>query len=269
LFQRPNLTHHGKAEFWIGGRKCLYDYPIGASKYLEFYDYLWVPKNQEGGKVPPENIFCNVGQIHHWYTHRFKTVKTGKGDAKKNVSLSGECWDVMNEKPQQRMGFLERPFNVWTNKFMVEGSDPLHKRILEMEEAQMLTSYRNYYLERQLQREPDQGKANCNFETYGLNNTDVQMVNERSIPFCVNLATYADPTKVNSYNRDEEPEWTWYSHPCHWRSLFICEAEMDTDDDDVQKNKMEFTRNQKEIHRYWEKNGGADPTPRSLFKDSA
>ena len=52
------------------------------------------------------------------------------GDLKKKVNLSGECWDVKNERPQKRMSFLEIPFNVWTNTFMVEGSNPLHKRYI-------------------------------------------------------------------------------------------------------------------------------------------
>ena len=157
-----------------------------------------------------------------------------------------------------------------------------------------------------------------------------------TVPFCINLATYADPTKSNrSYDMNEEvshialallfyryasksrniqyvsisvkelyfpvhfpfslflsrghatleltvlvgrwvdrlsalwdlldyclewiyvhflqPEWTWYSYPCHWKSLFICEAEMVTSEEQKQKNKEKFRTHKKEILDYWDK----------------
>jgi len=267
LFQRPNLTSHGDAELWIGGRKCLYDYPIRASKYLDFHDYLWVPKDLATKKIPSENIFCQVGQIDHWYTHRQKVIRTETGDLTKKVNLSGECWDVMNERPQQRMSFLERPFNVWTNKFVVEDYNPLHKRILEMEESKLLVSYRNFFKEDNPSQFQPEEKKNCNFETYGLDNDDVSSYMKNSVPFCVNLATYADPMKKSSYNRDEEPEWTWYSYPCHWKSLYICEVEMETSTEDRKRNKALYADNRKKIQHQWEKFGISDPTRGVLLKD--
>jgi len=253
LFQRPNLTYHGNAEFWIGGRKCYYGYP-STDFPLNFIDYLWVPTNDVDKTIDEKNIFCQVGKIHHWYTYLNKTVKKSSGEITKKFELSGECWDFDKEKPQQRMSFLHRPFNVMTNKFWVEGGKRDHKRILEMEEAQVMHSYRHYFKEKQLldTGKKDKEKRNCNYKNYGLDNDNVKDVMEDFLPFCVSLATYADPTKRNEpYNEKEEPEWTWYSYPCNWASFYICEAEMETKPAQKEENLRNWKKFSKGVQDYW------------------
>ena len=56
-----------------------------------------------------------------------------------------------------------------------------------------------------------------------------------------------------------QPEWTWYSYPCHWKSLYICEAEMVTTAADIAQNKEEFKRNKAEILKHWNRNKDGPP----------
>ena len=53
--------------------------PTAKGGKLDFHDYLWIPKSKRGGAVTKENIFCEVGEIHHIYTHGMKTLRTGAG----------------------------------------------------------------------------------------------------------------------------------------------------------------------------------------------
>ena len=46
---------------------------------LNFIDYLWVPTNDENKTIEEKNIFCQVGKIHHWYTHKDKTLNRASG----------------------------------------------------------------------------------------------------------------------------------------------------------------------------------------------